>query len=85
MISLNHNFSLAVGFFVLCAGSLAIAQNAPVALPFEADFEADTGYAAGPLLSDSVWNQDPELDTEIFSFGAIGSQSLGFTGISGYG
>ncbi|WP_162071377.1 hypothetical protein [Lentimonas sp. CC10] len=77
---MNHNSSLAVGLFVLFAVSQAIAQNAPVELPFEADFESDSGYVAGPLLSDSKWNLDQELFAEVFPFGAFGSQSLGFTG-----
>jgi len=60
--------------------SVAFAQNALVSLPFEADFESTDGYAPGPLLSDSEWNLEVGLDAEILSFGAIGDQSLGYTG-----
>ncbi|MGJ8653803.1 MAG: PA14 domain-containing protein [Opitutaceae bacterium] len=81
MISLSpyRSCSLVVLLLTASAGQI-LAQNPAVALPYEADFESTDGYTAGPLLSDSEWNLQPELSAEIFSFGAIGNQSLGFTG-----
>ncbi|MEM7790415.1 MAG: hypothetical protein AAF546_03345 [Verrucomicrobiota bacterium] len=55
-------------------------QNTPVSLPFYADFELDSGYTAGPLLSDPEWDFASNLSIEILSFGMTGGQSLGFTG-----
>ena len=83
MISLSHyrSFRLAAGLFALCAASHCVSgENAPVALPYESDFESADGYVSGPVLSDPDWNLDSDLSAEILPFGALGSQSLGFTG-----
>lgn len=84
MISLSpyRSLTLATGLLALCATAQtqAVADNAPVTLPYESDFESAEGYVTGSFVADPDWNLDSELAAEILPLGALGSQSLGFTG-----
>lgn len=64
---------------IFALATLLQAQNV-VDLPFETDFEADAGYAPGSFTSDSWWNFEEGLFSEINDFGLSGSQSLNFEG-----
>jgi len=78
-LSRSRPFALAAALLAACAAP-AGAENATVALPYAADFESADGHTAGPLPSDSEWNQEAGLDAEILPFGAYGGQSLGYAG-----